>query len=71
MTVPEPSMIRGPLIAEIASSRSSLRRFRDELSSASGMGPGVCHDLGTTVAGLGVNHGVVAGGSSSLVWAGR
>jgi hypothetical protein len=30
MTVPEPSMIRGPLIAEIASSRSPLRRFRDE-----------------------------------------
>lgn len=30
MTVPEPSMIRGPLIAEISSSRSPLRRFRDE-----------------------------------------
>jgi hypothetical protein len=41
------------------------------MSSASSMGPGVCHGLGTAVAGLGVNHGVVAGGSSSLVWAGR
>ncbi len=41
------------------------------LSFASSMGPGCCHDLGTTVAGLGEHHGVAAGGSSSLRWAGR
>jgi len=41
------------------------------MSFASSMGPGCCHDLGTTVAGLGEHHGVVAGGSSSLVRAGR
>ena len=41
------------------------------VSFASSMGPGFCHDLGTTMAGLGEHHGVVAGGSSSLVRAGR